>query len=304
MKTSEIDKTLTGWIKALEQEEKAPSTLKTYKNAVNTLKKWLESNGTKELGQPELLEYKRDLTKQQQQGKIKTSTVNTRIIAINKFLRENGEPELKLKVEKLQQAHTLNDTLTLTDYNRLLRWAGKLGMRREELIMKTLVNTGIRISELEFFTVESIKRLKGRNNSKGLQIKNKGKTRTVYPTKKLVKELLGYCKENGIESGVIFHGNDPDRLLNKSVIWQNMKKIAGKARVKKSRVHAHSFRHLFAKEYLDRPGANIAKLANILGHSSIETTRIYITGTDTEQSEDVTGVEAAIEKKLRGMRKK
>ncbi len=304
MKTSNYLNIANKWITDLANQGKSLNTLKTYKNALKVFYEYLQNQEIEEITQEALINFKNDLTEQKSNGKVKISTINTRIITLNKFFKENGEPELKLKVEKEQRKHVLDNVLSLTDYNRLLRWAEKLGMERESLIMQTLVGTGIRISELEFFTVEALSKLKNKRNNKGLEIKNKGKTRKVYPPKKLVNDLLNYAKKNGIEEGVIFQGRDPNKMLDKTLIWKNLKYIAGRARVSKAKTHAHSFRHLFALEYLDRPNANISQLADILGHSNLETTRIYLTETSAQQQKDVESVAESIERKMKELNRK
>jgi site-specific recombinase XerD len=159
-----------------------------------------------------------------------------------------------------------------TDYNRLIRIAERLGRDKIKHIMETLAKTGIRINELQYITVEAIK--------KGFcEVQNKGKIRDIIISRGLAKSLKVYCKNNQITEGIIFKSRY-GAPLDKAYIWRQLKHVAGQARVNKSKVHAHSFRHLFAKTYL-RDGGNITHLADLLGHSSLETTRIY-----TMQSKD------------------
>ena len=144
------------------------------------------------------------------------------------------------------------------------------------LIMKILAMTGIRIEELSFFTVENVK-------TNYIPVRNKGKERSIIIRQDLAREIRQYCRDKGIKSGAIFFCKTKGKMMAKSTIWRRMQKIAGVAKVKKNKVHAHSFRHLFAKMFLGEYNGNIAELADIFGHSSIETTRIYAKTTDEEK---------------------
>ena len=139
--------------------------------------------------------------------------------------------------------------------------------------METLVGTGIRIGELKFFTVEAMK-------EGHVIVDNKGSRRNIAMPKQVVQLLKRYCKKAGITSGVIFRTKRGKPITN-SQLWVSLKRIAGAARVKKSKIHAHSFRHLFAINYLNR-GGNILDLKEILGHKSLETTAIYTRTTTKE----------------------
>lgn len=276
MKTKELQILFEEWITKLAKTgEKSPSTIKTYTNALTNLFDFLSTEGIETIDKEALLKYKSQLVEQKEQGKIKTSTVNTRITILNKFLSDNDLDSLKIKREKSTVKTSNNDTLTETDYKRLIRWADNLGMEREKLLMQTLANTGIRIDELKYFTVDALKSLKGSNCS--ITVKNKGKERSISVPDKIKKDLLKYAKKNGLTGDdVIFHSSrDKKKLLDKSQIWRNLQKIAGRARVKKAKVHAHSYRHLFAQRFLSLRPDDISTLADLMGHSSIETTRLY-----------------------------
>ena len=147
------------------------------------------------------------------------------------------------------------------------------GAKRE-----TLEETGIRISELEHITVEAVKKGEAVFDSKGTV------ERKAFINKKLQKELLKYCKEEGIKTGIIFKSRNGNPL-DSAYIYKEIQWIAGQARIKKSKAHPHSFRHLFAKNYLSKPGHNIADLKNILGHKNISTTEIYLQKSTRELKE-------------------
>ena len=137
--------------------------------------------------------------------------------------------------------------------------------------------TGIRISELKYFRVENF----GSNYIKAF---NKGKERTIIVRQDLMRELKRYAREHHITEGFLFPSPVvKGQMIDVSTIWKHMKKIAGASRVKKSKVHAHSFRHLFAQVYLDTYPDNITELADILGHNSLDTTRLYTRTSDAQK---------------------
>jgi integrase len=187
-----------------------------------------------------------------------------------------GINDCKVKQLKKQHAASNSEILSLSDYKRLLRFAKRMNQEDTYLIMKILAMTGIRIEELSFFTVENVK-------SNYIHVRNKGKERSIIIRQDLARELRAYCRDKGIKSGVIFYCATKGKMMAKSTIWRRMQRIAGVARVSKNKVHAHSFRHLFAKMFLEEYNGSIAELADILGHNSLETTRIYAKTTDEEK---------------------
>ena len=252
----------------MKYEEKAENTLKKYKKNIQYFISYLNNA---EINKDKTLEFKKHLIEK----KFRTATINNYIVTVNKFLKYIGLKECTVKQIKQQQKSSLNEMLTVADYKRLLRFAKKYNRMDLYYIMKILAMTGIRISELEYFTVENLK-------TNYIDVQNKGKERVIVIRQDLIRELRKYCRSNGIRNGYIFRGEIKGKMINKSTIWRNMKMIAGKARVKKTKVHAHSFRHLFSKLYLEEHTGNITELADILGHNSLETTRIY-TRTSTEE---------------------
>ena len=166
-----------------------------------------------------------------------------------------------------------NIELSKDEYISLIRTAEKNKKQRLSLIIQTICTTGIRISELKFITIESL--------YKGEAIVScKGKTRTVFLVKELRKRLLMYANDKKIFSGPVFvtqNGNAVDR----SNIWTEMKKLCIAANVSSSKVFPHNFRHLFARSFYEID-KDIAKLSDVLGHSNINTTRIYIVSTGKE----------------------
>lgn len=269
LKKSEAERLLPLWISSMQDEEKAVRTINRYKMDVT---RFLFSCGDT-IEAKDVIQYKAALKE-----KYKTSSVNLYLVSLNKFFKYIGSEWLCVSRIKEQQATSLDDTLSRSDYERLLRWALRLGKYKAYWIMRTLAGTGIRIEELKFITAESVA-----NRNARVTVENKGKIRDIAISPELAKGLRAYCKKEEIKKGIIFHGRDPEKMIDKSYIWREMKSIAGSARVKKSKVHAHSFRHLFAKSYMELPEANLAELADLLGHSSLETTRIYTRSSGREK---------------------
>lgn len=241
--------------------EKAKATIVKYVRAVQKLAEYLQ--GT-ELTKPRLLEYREDMQKQ-----AKAQTVNGALSAIGAFLDFCGWTDLKVKLLKVQRQVFLNEARELTEaeYKRLLAAAKAQGNERLYLLMLTLCGTGIRVSELKYITVEAAKR--GR-----AEISLKGKNRVVLLPKELRSRLLQYIQKRKMKSGPIFRtktGNPLDR----SNICHDMKKLCSTAKVDPHKVFPHSLRHLFARAFY-AVEKNLAHLADVLGHSRIETTRIYV----------------------------
>ena len=197
------------------------------------------------------------------------------IASVNAFLEFLGRPECRVKSLKIQpQAFCPEEKeLTRAEYQRLVDAAKRKGNERLALLIQTICGTGIRVSELRFITVESAKR--------GEAVVNcKGKTRTVFLVKELRKQLLRYCAEQKIRTGCIFI-TKTGRPVDRTTVWREMKNLCKQARVSPSKVFPHNLRHLFARTFYGIE-KDIAKLADLLGHSSIDTTRIYIISTGTE----------------------
>ena len=253
------------------EDEKSQNTLKKYEHNIELFIDWLPEDA--EIDKSMLIDFKRYLL---EECRFRTNTINNYIISINKFLYWAGVEDCKVKQLKKQHAASNSEILSLSDYKRLLRFARRLGQEDTYLIMKILAMTGIRIEELSFFTAENIK-------SNYIYVRNKGKERSIILRQDLARELRQYCRNNGIKEGIIFSCKAKGKMMAKSTIWRRMQKIAGFARVGKNKVHAHSFRHLFAKMFLEEYNGSIAELADILGHNSLETTRIYAKTTDEEK---------------------
>lgn len=247
----------------LAMNEKSMNTIKYYNQAINRLLSMV--NDDQEVSKDILIKYKANLI---DSGDYKMSTIDRHLQAINRFLVFCGRKDLTIKRLKLQNKMSYDKVITQIDLKRLLKWSKKLNRQDIYLIIKVFANTGIRVSELKYFKVEKLNSI--------IEINNKNKIRFVPIRQELLRELRKYCKHQKIEEGFIFTNKRNKKLKNPTIIWRELKYIAGRARVDKSKVHAHSFRHYFAYQFLEQNGDNsIFDLADILGHSQIEVTRIY-----------------------------
>lgn len=252
----------------LKNEEKESSTIAKYLHDVQVFVGWL---GEKEITKEKLTDYKEYLIEK----KYNPKTINGILSAINKFLTFVGQSELKVKYLRIQRQlfrHS-NKELTQAEYLKLINKAQELGKERLSLLMQTICATGIRVSELKYITVETVKAGKA-------EISLKGKIRIILLTGKLCKKLLKYAKRQKITSGEIFITRS-GRGLGRKQIWAEMKALCKKSGVSTGKVFPHNLRHLFARAFY-RVCKDVAKLADVLGHSSIETTRIYLISTGAE----------------------
>lgn len=270
MKKSGFENELAEFLMDLKINEKSANTIKNYKQGI---RHFIDSL-------PEDIEITKSLTlgykEQLLNSGYKPATISSYIVAMNKYLKWIGAPDLRVKQLKVQRKSSLSDVLTPDEYNRLLRRAKAQGQADTYYIMKVLANTGIRIAELKYFTVENLK-------GNYLQINNKGKIRTVPIRQDLARELRKYCRDNKIQKGTIFPGKVKGKQLSESTIWRRMQRLAGELKIKKTKIHPHSFRHLFARQFLKENSNGLAELADLLGHESLETTRIYLVSTDAEK---------------------
>ena len=197
------------------------------------------------------------------------------LASINSLFAFLGWHDLKVKSIKLQQQIYCPEEkeLTKVEYTRLCRTAEKKHNERLNLILQTICGTGIRVSELQFITVEAVKLGEA-------TVSCKAKTRSVFIVKELQKKLLRYAAEQGIKNGMIFVTRT-GKPISRTNIWREMKALCEEANVNPQKVFPHNLRHLFARTFYGIE-KDIAKLADILGHSSINTTRIYIISTGTE----------------------
>lgn len=263
------DNTLEYFRKMLIMAEKEIQTIDKY---IRDIKKLMEYAKGQSISKEMLLRYKDYL---QKCGKYKISSINSYLAAVNNFCEVMEWTDIRVKMIKIQRETFIpeNKEITMHEYEKLVKTAYKKGDKRLALIIETLGSTGIRISELRHITVESLKY--------GMaDLHNKGKVRRILYPSELLKILREYVKERHICSGSIFitsKGNP----VNRSNVWRMMKNLCRVARVSEEKVYPHSMRHLFARSFY-KIKKDIAKLADVLGHSSIDTTRIYIKTTGKE----------------------
>ncbi len=248
-------------------EERSAATVEKYLRDVKAFAAYAQ-NGT--ITKETVIAYKKHL-----QENYAVRSVNSMLASINSLFAFLGWHDLRVKSLKLQQQVFCPEDkeLTKAEYTRLCRTAERKHNERLNLILQTICGTGIRVSELQYITVEAVKQ--------GEAIVNcKAKTRSVFIVKELKQKLLRYAAEQGIKSGMIFVTRT-GKAISRTNIWREMKALCIEANVNPQKVFPHNLRHLFARVFYGIE-KDIAKLADILGHSSINTTRIYIISTGTE----------------------
>ena len=202
-------------------------------------------------------------------------SINSMLSSVNALFDFLGRQDLKVKTIKMQRSVYCHEDkeLTRAEYQRLCEAAKRKKNNRLELIIETVCATGIRIGELKYIMVESAKRGEA-------VVTLKGKTRFVFIPKELKRKLFRYAQEQNIKSGMIFVTKS-GKAIDRTNVWRDMKNLCKEAHVKPEKVFPHNLRHLFARTFynIDK---DIAKLADVLGHSSIDTTRIYIISTGAE----------------------
>ena len=264
MNKNELNKKLDKYVTDLKYDEKAKNSIDAYKRYAKVFINFIDHEN--DITKDDVIDFKNYLIDILDYS---ASSINTIIVYVNKFLNYCELGDFKVKKIKTTVNSTVDEIMDVTDYKRLLRYAKKLGMNDMYLMMKVLAMTGIRNEELKFFTYEKVKK------GMYIQVRNKGKTRDIIIRQDLRREILKYCEENEIKSGFIFRSPiDHKKMLHRTTIFRRLKKIAGAARVKKTLVYAHAFRHFFSITYLEN-GGNQLNLKDILGHSSLETTNIY-----------------------------
>ena len=251
---------IKNYIIFLREQERSESTVQKYAHDLNTLAEFLDG---RPVAKGLLLEWKEDLV-----GTYAPASVNTILATVNRFLTFCGWSELRLRPLKIQKALFLNEEkeLTRAEYIRLIRAAERKENERLALVIQTICATGIRVSELRYITVEAVQA--GR-----AEVNNKGKRRTVFLPDKLRRLLKTYLRKQKITAGAVFISRN-GRPLNRSNIWRDMKALCESAGVEEGKVFPHNLRHLFARTYYAQE-RDLSRLADILGHTNITTTRIY-----------------------------
>ncbi len=259
------DNKITAFKEYLIYGEKSKITVDKY---IHDVKAFADYANGAELTKDLVLAYKQMLI-----SKYAARSVNSKLASVNSLFLFLDWSDCRVKSLKIQRQtySPAEKELTKSEYMRLLHSAEK--NKRLKLIIETICGTGIRVSELEYFTVEAVK-------IGTVTVSCKNKTRNIIVPSKLRKLLLNYAKKNGITGGIIFRTRS-GKPVNRSNIWAEMKKLCKVANVNPSKVFPHNLRKLFARTFYGIE-KDIAKLADILGHSSIDTTRIYIITTGIE----------------------
>lgn len=248
----------------LIDEEKSAATLDKYIRDITVFMHW---SNNQELGKSLVLEYKQEIIE-----KYAPASVNSIISSLNSFFVYNEWYDLKVKSIKIQKQIFANKDkeLTKSEYERLLKAAKSKNNQRLYYLMQTICSSGLRVSELKYVTTDAVRCGQATINCKG-------KMRIVILPKQLCKMLKEYIKENNIKSGSVFVSKN-GKPLDRSNIWSDMKKLCEAAGVSKDKVFPHNLRHLFARTYYSLQ-KDVVRLADILGHSNVNTTRIYTMST-------------------------
>ena len=252
----------------LREDERSAGTRENYLRHIRAFAAWVQGRPvTKELA----AEWKEHLVS----SDYCPGTINTMLVSLNRFFGFLGWNDCQVKTLRIQRRLFREDCKELTreEYQRLIAAAQSMSRERLMLLMETICSTGIRVSEVKYITVEALKLGKA-------EISLKGKIRTILLPNKLCRKLLKYAKKQRTASGEVFLTRNGTGLSRKQ-IWAEMKSVCEKARVAASKVFPHNLRHLFARTFY-KVCRDVARLADVLGHSSIETTRIYLISTGVE----------------------
>ncbi len=263
----------------LQNDEKSKNTIEKY---IRDIGKFVEYVGDREVEKTIVLEYKSKLAEI-----YALSSANSMVAAINTFLKFLGWYDCCVKQFKLQKQIycSENKELTKSEYFSLVRAAKSKNNDRLSLLIQTICSTGIRVGEVQYITVEAL-------YTGEVMVSCKGKTRKVFIVPELCKKLRQYVKKKNITKGSVFTTKN-GKPLNRSNVWREMKMLCEDAGVSKSKVYPHNLRHLFARIFYNIE-KDIAKLADILGHSNVDTTRIYIMTTGEEHRRKMENMQLVI----------
>lgn len=245
----------------LTELERSSLTVEKYARDVTTFRRWVGANG--HFDKSNVIRFKQMIRE-----KYRLSSANSMLSALNKFFQLMGWEDCRIRTFKTQRASFRNEEkeLSVEEYQRLLKAAKEKGDLQILSIMETIASTGIRISELPFITVASV-------STRRALVSLKGKTRQVLIPAELSKKLRLYCRERKITSGSIFVTRT-GRPIDRSNILHRMKALSTAAKVNREKIFPHNLRHFFAVNYY-KAEKDIVRLADLLGHANINTTRIY-----------------------------
>ena len=261
---------IEGFARMLRREELRESTIENYLRHVAALGAWM---GDAPVTKERMAAWKESLL----EGGRCPGTVNSMLVSANRFLAFLGWGDCQVKALRVQRQLFRENQRELTrgEFDRLIAAARAAGRERLLLLMETICSTGIRVSEVKYITVEALRCGKA-------EIALKGKIRTILLPARLCQKLLKYCKKRNTVSGEVFLTKNGSSLSRKQ-IWAEMKSLCGLAGVAPSKVFPHNLRHLFARAFF-KACRDVAQLADVLGHSSMETTRIYLVSTGAEHA--------------------
>jgi len=261
------------FVRFLREEEREPATIEKYERDIRAFMAWV---GSREIDKELAAAWKDHL----KESGLQPETVNSKLSALNRFFSFLGWDDCRVRHLKIQHRlfRRADRDLTKEEYKKLYDTAVSLGKDRLALLMETICATGIRVSEVKYITVEAAQT--GRAD-----ISLKGKIRTILIPGKLCRKLHKYAKKQKTVSGEIFLTRN-EKGLSRRQIWAELKSLCKRAGVEASKVFPHNLRHLFARTFY-RIYKDIAKLADVLGHSSIETTRIYLISTGVEHAQQL-----------------
>ena len=261
---------IEGFARMLRGEELRESTIENYLRHVSALGAWM---GDEPVTKERVAAWKESLI----DGGRCPGTVNSMLVSANRFLAFLGWGDCQVKALRIQRQLFRENRKELTrgEFDRLIAAARAAGRERLLLLMETICSTGIRVSEVKYITVEALRCGKA-------EIALKGKIRTILLPARLCRKLLKYSKKRNTVSGEVFLTKNGSSLSRKQ-IWAEMKSLCGLAGVAPSKVFPHNLRHLFARAFF-KACRDVAQLADVLGHSSMETTRIYLVSTGAEHA--------------------
>ena len=272
---STIRRAIPSYLEFLHLNEYAENSIRGYISDITLVLDFLKSEQLT-LSKESLLTWKG-----LQNNVIKSSTINRKIAALNKFFDYLNAPELRLKQVQIQENNFSENALTKQELDRLLSVAIQAKKLRISMIILVLASTGIRIGELSFFTVEAVE-------TGIVSVNNKKKERPIVLSYSLQRSILDYCQFCGIISGYIFI-NKKQCPLSRSYIAAEMKRLAQSADISPDKVHPHNLRHYFSRRFLEQ-GYPLSDLADHLGHEKIDTTRRYLRITSNEKRQQMSNI--------------
>ena len=276
MNVRQMKQMQTEYVQMLHRNYKSPQTIKKYCRDINRFFAFLQPCET--ITRESVKQYAAFL-----KTRYCAETCNSYLISIHSFFRYAGKTEWIVPLFQIQRRNFLENELGISDYFKMLHALDKTGRWETKLLLHTLGCTGIRVSELSFITREAAER-------GWVEVQMKRKVRRIFLPNKLREELISFSDGR---SGIIFRNRAGTKAINSSVVWRRLKAAARLAEVDERKVYPHNLRHMFARVYMEAYG-NIAELADLLGHSSLETTRIYTRNSSKELLRKVSALEMFI----------